>query len=160
MRQRVQRKDCHSRGFPITMQVRQLKSLVLAWTEAVVFAVHCCGIEWLTAIKSATDIRAGAVIVFWFHDQGPSDVNLPDDDQRKLCFASSASRTNQSPASVSETNRREAVAGHGTERGHRVERAVDLWFIAVLCCCGPTPRFSRRRRPAVNPETAATAARL
>jgi len=62
-------------------------------------------------------------LCFVFAIIGRATINLPDDGQRTLCLVPSAS----------ETNRRQAVAGHGIERRQRVERGVDLWFIAV---CG------------------------
>ena len=130
-------------------------------SEEVVFAVHCSGIERRTAINCATDIRARVCDCFWFHDQGPNDnqfarrrseevefvvrcsglewrttINCATDFQAGVfdCVCPpNVSRTNHSQASASQRNRRQAVAGYGIERGHRVERAVDLWFIAVLC---------------------------
>ena len=100
-------------------------------SEEVVFAVHCSGIERRAAINCATDFRAGVHDCVCLRDQWPSDVKLPEDDQSELCFVPSVSRTNHSRASASKRNRRQAVAGHGIERGHGVERAEDLRLIAV-----------------------------
>ena len=85
-------------------------------SEEVEFVVHCSGIERGTAINCATDFQAGVHDCVCLRDQGPSDIDLPDDDQSELCFVPSASRTNQWQASDSPTHRRQAVAGYVIER--------------------------------------------
>ena len=102
--------------------------------------VRCSGVERLAASTARQTFEPECVIVFCYRDQRPSDINSPDDDRRTLCFVPNASRTNHSQASASETNRREAVAGHGIERGQNVERAVDLRFICGSVLMPPNDR--------------------
>jgi len=45
-------------------------------SEAIVFVVHCSGIELRTAIKRTTDFKPECVIVFCVPHHGPSDDQL------------------------------------------------------------------------------------
>ena len=73
---------------------------------------------------------------------GQASISSPDDDQRTLSFVPNASRSNHLQASASETDRRQAVAGHGIERGQNVERAVDLRFICGSVLLPPNAELS------------------
>ncbi len=66
--------------------------------------------------------------MFCVPDHGPSKYHFsgssilsPDEDQRSLFSGRFTACHSQ------------ASAGHGIKRGQRIERAVDLWLIAILC---------------------------
>ena len=134
-------------------------------SETIAFVVCCSGMEQRTAINSATDIRArvfdwllfrnraaggnqprdrhssrSAWLCFVFAIIGRATINLPEDDLHSLCFASSASRTNQSQASASITNRRQAVAGHGIEWGKTLSARLTCGSLRFCVDAAQRPR--------------------
>ena len=80
-------------------------------SEAIVFVVHCSGIERRTAINRATDFKPDCVIVFCVPDRGPSDDQL-------------AGRRSEAVA----------IVGHcsGIERQTAINRATDFMPDCVI----------------------------